>query len=138
MELHMKNKTQLLCTFTNPTDLSKTINQIKKSYDVAFKSIHVLECIHDSTILCCTYNINTESPINEPIPDNTISVHRKKSTRTIYTINALNCLIEELNGSFDASFPIPWDELQNSILVTAYGHMKQIETKLREIIKLDD
>ena len=31
-------------------------------------------------------------------PEATISLHRKKATNTLYTINALNMLVAELNG----------------------------------------
>ena len=67
----------------------------------------------------------------------TISVHRKKQTNTIYTINAINKLIElKNNGVLDKSFRIDWDELKNSVLVTAYGKLKVVHTKLSDIIEL--
>jgi len=45
----------------------------------------------------------------ENIPVNTILVHRKKETNTLYTINALNDLIKKLNGGVvDISFRVNW------------------------------
>ena len=36
-------KTQLLATFTNKTDLDKTIENIKGAYTIAFGKIYVLQ-----------------------------------------------------------------------------------------------
>jgi hypothetical protein len=83
-----------------------------------------------------TYNI-TKTNTNIIPPVSTISVHRKKQTNTIYTINAINKLIEmKNNGILDKSFRIDWNELQNSVLVTAYGKLKVVHTKLSDIIEL--
>jgi hypothetical protein len=64
-------------------------------------------------------------------------VHRKKQTNTIYTINAINKLIEmKYNGILDKTYRIDWTELQNTVLVTAYGKLKVVNTKLSDIIEL--
>ena len=55
----------------------------------------VLE-IKDSSELVVTYNVDQGNISN--IPANTILVHRKKESNTLYTINALNELIKSLNG----------------------------------------
>ena len=68
-------------------------------------------------------------------PASTISVHRKKQTNTIYTINALNALIAEKNGGLiDKSYKVEWEELKNSVLVTAQGRLKVVKTKMQQII----
>jgi hypothetical protein len=40
------------------------------------------------------------------------------------------------NGILDKSFRIDWNELQNTVLVTAYGKLKVVNTKLSDIIEL--
>lgn len=133
------NATQLLCTFTTVEQLDATLKQIVETYDVAFDTIYVLENAETPNSLCCTYNINTESEVRGHIPEATISLHRKKATNTLYTINALNLLVAELNGGFpDARFQVPWEEYRNSILVTAYNKLKRINTKLFKIVKVSD
>src|SRR5690348_16348534 len=112
------SKTQLLCTFCNEEQLEETLHHIKSTYDVTFDSIYILESQESPTSLCCTYNINVNSAINGKIPDYTISLHRKKSTNTLYTINALNLLISELNeGRVDNNFLVPWENYKNVTLV---------------------
>jgi hypothetical protein len=82
-----------------------------------------------------TYNVD-QGNISE-IPDNTILVHRKKDTNTLYTINALNELIKSLNGGVvDTKFPIDWQHYRNCILLTQHNELKQLNTKIHKIIEL--
>jgi hypothetical protein len=129
-------ETQLLCTFIPADSLQESIENIKKSYILAFNNVYVLENVDDANQLILTYNIVVGS-LKSPYapPPSTISVHRKKQTNTIYTINALNALIASKNGGkIDKSYKIVWDELKNSILVTAHGQLKIVKTKIKEIL----
>ena len=127
--------TQLLCTFCAKKDIDATVEQIKKVYKLAFNSVYVLDNVNDDAQTILTYNIDLAvTPIGVP-PESTISVHHKKQTNTIYTINAINKLIEEKNGGvLDKSYKIDWSELQNTVLVTAYGRLKKVNTKISTII----
>ena len=132
-------KTQLLCTFCREAALDSTLKKITEVYNVAFDSIYVLENTDISGELCCTYNVVDAKYDIKLMPQSTISLHRKKATNTLYTINALNMLVSELNhGVIDVSFKVPWENYSNSILVTAYGKMKKIPTKLRNIVKVTE
>jgi hypothetical protein len=82
-----------------------------------------------------TYNVE-QGNING-IPANTILVHRKKESNTLYTINALNDLIRKLNdGETDPFFKVNWLEYKNCILLTQHGEVKQLNTKIYKIIDL--
>lgn len=129
------HSTQLLCTFVAKKDIDTIVSEIKTVYKLAFNSIYVLSNTDDENQSILTYNIDTAYKPSGCAPMSTISVHRKKQTNTIYTINAINKLIEEKNGGvLDKTFKIEWSELQNTILVTAYGKMKLVHTKLSHII----
>lgn len=132
------NQTQLLCTFISADKLDETIELIRNSYTLAFNNIYILENVHDVNQLILTYNVIVGSLKEQySAPTSTISVHRKKQTNTIYTINALNALIaSKNNGMIDKAYRIDWNELQNSILVTAHGQLKIIKTKIKEIVNL--
>jgi hypothetical protein len=131
----MDTETQLLCTFINVAELDIVLGQIQNTYKLVFNKIYVLENINDENQLVLTYNVEKNMPLNGNPPVSTISVHRKKQTNTIYTINAINRLIEEKNnGILDKSFRIDWNDLKNMILVTAYGKLKIVNTKLSNII----
>lgn len=128
-------ETQLLVTFTKANKLSNTTSEIKNCYTLAFNKIYVLENATDSKELICSYNIDVKAGVNGDIPLNTISVHRKKDTNTIYTINALNYVISLLNdGRVDSKFPVPWENYKNMILVTNTEGLKKIETKIHSVI----
>lgn len=131
----MEIESQLLCTFVNTSELDAVVTQIKNTYTLVFNKIYVLENINDSNQLVLTYNVEKHETLSATPPVSTISVHRKKQTNTIYTINAINRLIEEKNnGVLDKSFRINWEELRNMILVTAYSKLKVINTKLSHVI----
>lgn len=130
------NDTQLLCTFVAADKLAESLDIIQHTYTLAFNNVYVLENTDDSTQLILTYNVMMGSlkPGMVP-PPSTISVHRKKQTNTIYTINALNALIAEKNGGrIDKAYKVDWNELKNSVLVTAHGQLKIVKTKIQQII----
>jgi hypothetical protein len=133
----MVKESQLLCTFTDIDSLEDTIDMVKRTYTLVFNKIYVLENVDDETQLVLTYNVTKETSSNINPPTSTISVHRKKQTNTIYTINAINKLIESRLGYVDKSYKIDWEELRNSVLVTAYGNLKIVNTKLSRIIELN-
>jgi len=130
-------KTQLLCTFTTKSDLESITEQIASSYDIAFKKIYVLQNEESPNELICTYNVEVHEDLDYNRVPNTISLHRKKHTNTLYTINALNETIKNLNnGVLDTKYVIPWENFQNTILVTNAQGLNRITTRIFKIIEL--
>ena len=132
-------KTQLLCTFATRSRLDDIIELIIECNDILYDKIYVFENIKDRSQLICTYNVEYDEESHpEDIP-NTISLHRKKQSNTLYTINALNEVIRELNnGVLDKRFPIPWENYQNSLLLTNDTGLNKIPTKIHTIINTKD
>ena len=127
---------RLYCTFTNIDDLEMVTNTIQSSYVILFDKIFVLESLEDDKIML-TYNVDINNSSKESMVDNTILVHRKKNTNTLYTINALNELIKSLNnGVLDKKFPINWENYKNCILLIQAEGFNKIDTKVKEIINL--
>jgi hypothetical protein len=132
-------KVQLLCTFTNKDDIDNTIKSIKKSYDIAFKKIYILQDENNLNELMCTYNVSLENKVDFNDVDNTISLHRKKYSNTLYTINALNELIKNLNnGVLDTKFIVPWENFKNMILVVNSSGLNKISTRIYKIISIEN
>ena len=128
----MNNK--LFCTFTTLEDLDRTLVEVKSSYDILYRKIFVLY-IKSNEEYVCTYNVEPSS-IEEIIP-NTILVHRKKDSNTLYTINALNELIKLLNGGeVDIRYKVNWQHYRNTVLLTQHNELKQLKTKIHKIIEL--
>ena len=128
---------RLYCTFTNTDDVEGILNKIQSSYIILFNKIFILESLEESNKLMLTYNVDLGNSTNETIIDNTILVHRKKQTNTLYTINALNELIKSLNnGVLDKRFPIEWNHYKNCILLIQAEGFNRIDTKIKEIINI--
>ena len=123
-------KTQLLCTFTPRNRLDDILELIIECNDILYDKIYVFQNGNDHNQLICTYNVEYEDDyVSENIP-NTISLHRKKQSNTLYTINALNEVIRELNnGVLDKRFPIPREDYHNSLLLTNEAGLNKIPTK---------
>ena len=125
---------KLFCTFTSLADLDNLIDSITSKYKVMYNKIFVLH-VKSNDEYVCTYNID-QGNVSD-IPANTILVHRKKESNTLYTINALNELIKRLNGGVvDTKFPIEWQHYRNTILLTQHDELKQLKTKIYKIIEL--
>ncbi len=130
-------KTQLLCTFTTQFNLDQSIIDITKNFKIIFEKIYVLQNEDKPKELICTYNIDKNDEVDFNAVKNTISLHRKKITNTLYTINALNELIMEINnGILDTSYQIPWDIYKNMILISNKEGLSRIPTRILKIINL--
>ena len=132
-------KTQLLCTFTDIHNLDFTIDLIIECNDIFYNKIYILSSIDDPKQLMCTYNIPKTDDFLDGVK-NPISLHRKKHSNTLYTINALNTLIRKLNnGILDKTFSIDWDDYKNCILLfDSEDSIQRINTKLYKIIDIDN
>ena len=108
-------KTQLLCTFAHRTDLNIITEYIQTSYEIPEQRIFVFSNIDTPDNLYCTYNAFETQRRGQ----NTISIHRKKETNTLYTVNALNEVIKKINnGVLDKTYQLDWQRYQNSFILT--------------------
>ena len=127
---------RLYCTFTSNNEVEGIIEKIQSSYVILFNKIFVLESLDGEKIML-TYNVDMNNSSTSNIIDNTILVHRKKQTNTLYTINALNELIKSLNnGVLDKKYSINWNNYKNCILLIQADGFNKVDTKIREIINL--
>lgn len=129
----MKNK--LFCSFTLPIYLPETLAGITSKHTVLYDKIFILES-PDTDEYLITYNIDLDTSINN-VPENTILLHRKKESNSLYTINALNILVKQLNnGILDKTFQLNWNNYKNSVLLTQGNDLRTIRTKIYKIINL--
>ena len=114
--------------------LEKTIRDITENYLVVGK-IFVLQNTEEKMQLACTYNIEIEEHgVGFAVPS-TISLHRKKHTNTLYTINAVNEIVRLLNdGDIDPNFELDWERYRNCILVTNENGLRKIPTQIYKIV----
>lgn len=127
---------KLFATFTKKEDLQETIETITSRYTILFDKIFILES-QDSDELICTYNIDPGNLNSTTILPNTILLHRKKDSNTLYTINALNTLIKTLNnGVADPNYKIEWIDYKNTILLTTGPDLRKLETTIHKIVNI--
>ena len=130
--IDLNNK--LFCTFTSLDNLDVMIQDLSSSYSIMYNKMFVLH-VKSNNEYVITYNVDQGNLNN--IPENTILVHRKKDTNTLYTINALNELIKRLHGGVvDTRYKIDWQHYKNCILLTQHNELKQLNTKIFKIIEL--
>lgn len=125
---------KLFCTFTDLGNLDNLVGELSSKYSIIYNKMFVLEIVGKNEYVV-TYNVE-QGNVND-IPENTILVHRKKESNTLYTINALNELIKKLNGGVvDTKFPIDWNHYKNCVLLTQHNELNQLNTKIYKIIEL--
>ena len=129
----MNNK--LYCTFLQDEGVDEVVDRILEEHDILFNKIFVLASLDDDKVML-TYNI--DGPVYNLQLENTILVHRKKQTNTLYTINALNEVIKYLNeGILDTTYQVDWSKFRNSLLLTRPGGFKKVRTRLKTIIEVE-
>ena len=128
----MNNK--LYCTFLQDERVEEVVDEILENHNILFNKIFVLVSLdEDKTML--TYNI--DNPVYILQLPNTILVHRKKQTNTLYTINALNEVIKYYNyGVLDTTYQVDWSRFRNCLLLTKHGGFKKVRTRLKQIIEI--
>jgi hypothetical protein len=132
-------KSQLLCTFSTKKDIESTIATISSAYTIMFNKIYVLQNEDNTNELICTYNVDIQNGVDYNAVSGTISLHRKKHSNTLYTINALNECVKNLNnGVMDDKFVIPWENFKNMLLVTNSEGLNKINTRIYKIIKINE
>ena len=129
----MNNK--LYCTFLQDEGVDEVVGRILEEHDILFNKIFVLVALdEDKTML--TYNIY--GPVYNLQLPNTILVHRKKQTNTLYTINALNEVIRYRDGGvLDTTYQVDWTRFRNSLLLTRPGGFKKVRTRLKTILEVE-
>ena len=120
-------KPQLLCTFAHLKDLELVIDYIAQIYEVAEHRAFVFSNESVPSELFVTYNV-IDSVRRTP---NTILIHRKKESNTLYTVNALNTIIRRANnGVLDKTFHIDWIVYENSLILGDDADLRHIYLKL--------
>ena len=128
----MSNK--LFCTFASEDSLDEVLSTVQERYKIIYNKIFVLYSKSQDEYIC-TYNVDFGNV--GTFLDNTILVHRKKESNILYTINALNTLIKQLNdGELDSNFRINWADYKNCVLLTKGPELKRVNTKLHSIIEI--
>ncbi len=120
---------QLLCTFSNSIQYTDALKEIPRQYKLIDNKIFIFANENNLRELYLTFNVE-KNDLNNRFKG-TISIHRKKQTNTLYTLNAMNKLIaDENNGVYDKNFQLSWELYKNSIILTNDVGVKIVPLKL--------
>lgn len=125
---------KILCTFVQEQHIDDLVRSIETMYVLQGK-VFVLS-IDGPEEFVVTYNIDCHNIRSFPL--NTILVHRRKQTDTLYTLNALNYLVQQMSGGIlDPTFEINWENYRRSLLLIRDSEFRKISTKLYKIYSLE-
>ena len=128
----MITQKQLLCTFSNSVQYTDILKEIPQQYKLIDNKIFIFANENNLRELYLTFNVE-KNDLNNRFKG-TISIHRKKQTHTLYTLNAMNKLIaDENNGVYDRNFQLSWELYKNSIILTNDIGVKIVPLKLFSI-----
>lgn len=118
---------KLFGTFANIDNYKSITQQLLDNFSVINGIIFVIN--YDQNNIICTYNLDPNNL--KYLPINTVSVHRKKESNTLYTINALNVL----NGTNNKEIEVKWELYKNKFLLSQKEELKIYNMNLIKIIK---
>ena len=126
-------KFPLLCKFSTNDTLNDDLEALCE-FELAFNNAFVFSNVEDTQQMFITFNIkNTYTP-----KKNYISIHRKPLTNTLYTINAMNMIIHNMNGGvIDPTIRVPWHEYKNSLIFISQNNLNVIELHLERVFKIN-
>jgi hypothetical protein len=128
-------RTQLVCTFVKKHEIDQTIDEIERLFSILNGKVFLLKSTNIQNELMLSYNVVLES--RQDFLPGSIMVHRKKETNTIYTINALNELIMNLNnGVLDKKYPIDWEKYRDTMLLKKPDGLKLLKIELIKVYSI--
>ncbi len=130
----MIGRRQLLCTFSTTKLYKSTVESIRKFYTTCTGKFFVFITTTSPDEVIITYNIEA---IDRDFPKfpNTISIHRKKQTNTLYTLNAMNQIIKDENGGeLNREYTIQWELYTNSLIIIGEPQIRVLPIKILEVL----
>jgi len=119
---------RLFCTFLTTADEAEEFVSNSLRANKIHSKAYLLESL-DSPEYLVTYNVNSDFDYTS-----TVMLHRKHNYNTLYSINALNLLIRELNGGvLDTHYLIDWEQYRNTIMLSSENKLNLLRTKLIKI-----
>lgn len=126
-------KSNLLCVFTTQREVDGMVESIIDTYELESNRIFVFSNIDNPIQYYCTFNVVGEYQLAK----STISVHRKSESSTLYTINAMNEIIKNLNnGVLHVGYELDWDVFRNMLLIIRGGEVVRIPLRLERVVRV--
>ena len=131
----MFTKSILMASFVDRDDIYFALEKISNEINIEKNNIFVFKNTGSGDYIF-TYNLHPEKANIKfsSIWKNTISIHRKKNTNTLYSLNAMNELIKSKNrGVLNKGYKIKWDNYENQMLIIKNGKLEILDITLIKI-----
>ena len=137
-----KSKGILVASFITTSDeasIQQEVEFIANHMTLTNDYIFLLAHKDDPDKKMLTYNAIMErgKPFNPRLY--TIRIHRKKTTNTLYTINALNAAVaQQHNGKKGKDLKVDWSVYQDSLLLTSHSKLQIHPIEVLKIFKIEE
>lgn len=129
----MTHQKQLLCKFATNLNYQESITELINQYNLIDRKVFIFVNEKNLRELFLTFNVIKDDQIKKY--KGVISIHRKKQTNTLYTLNAMNKLIaDENSGVFDKNFQLNWNLYTDCLILTNDIGVKIVPLKLFSIV----
>jgi hypothetical protein len=129
-------KSILMASFVSKDELYTAIESISIGAKIDKSKIFIFVNEDNLDEYVLTYNMDSENANVKftAIWKNTISIHRKKHTNTLYSLNAMNALIKLKNkGVVNKNYQVRWEDYSSKMLVIKKGKFGVIPIRLVKI-----
>jgi len=120
-------------------EILQEVEFIANNLNLTNKFIFLLEDKENPDIKFLTYNaiVSRDKTFNSRLY--TIRVHRKKQTKTLYTINALNKAVAlEHDGKTGRDLKLDWETYRDCVLLTGGKNLRIHKIEVSKIFKIED
>ena len=128
----MRIKNILLASFVPREKIDEALETISRKTNIDSSKIFIFKT-GDNNEYVFTFNIDPENANIKfsSIWKDTISIHRKKETNTLFSLNALNEIIKKNNnGQLNSAYQVDWEKYSNSFLLIRNGRLNVIAITL--------
>lgn len=141
----------LFAVFVQKPMRNNVLKLIRDNFIVRNNKVFMLLDQDNPSIVILTFNgTPKDSKESFKAVRNLISIHRKKESNTLFTVNALNLLIKSLNnGKEDLTYSIDWNDekYRNTFIISSNSYndehekgepeLRFIKTQLKTIVRCD-
>ena len=116
----MKNKNILIGVFTNKNKLLSLLEQLKVNFKIDLNKIRIFTIESKSYEYLITFQALSREQFLKNIENSTV-IHAKNGC--LFSINALNKLIESESGSIDKDYLVDWEKYKDTLLILTNGNL---------------
>ncbi len=114
------------------------VQHIADNFQLTNNLIFLLASAEEPEKKIITYNAQLEGRHISHTRLYTIRVHRKKTTNTLYTINALNLAVAKDNGGQTGRhLKLDWEQYENSLLLTKSSALAVTPIRVIKIFRIE-